>query len=272
MKLLGFQIKRNLRAPPRIYVVSLTTKTNYGSFIATQPDTFEGWEKMNKPEIIELQQFMLNLQAITKYLGEDAIEKQADFRFRLPMNFSAAMDEIRILCYQNDIELNIYDPIFLAIIQELKIATAKLKGAAKEQALVILDKIGLAEYKKLNHEQTIKVIFSELLSIPNKAERLDQQVKALFEKDNYYSPKAIEGMSQGTFKPPKWVVTCAIVVLLEEKPAFLKKLLSEDDFFNLLAKPLLNADHKRRLMKLIEQYDLGFLDEKVKVYCTKKSK
>ena len=70
MRQLLFEVKRNLKTLPRIYVKSSATKKIYGSFLANKPHDFEGWEKMDQVEKTELKQYMQNLSAISRYCGE----------------------------------------------------------------------------------------------------------------------------------------------------------------------------------------------------------
>ncbi len=86
---------------------------------------------------------------------------------------------------------------------------------------------------------------------------------ALFDKDKSYSPKAIDGMATGGSAPSKWLVACAIVILLDEKPKILKSILTDDDLFMLFAKPLLDNDKKAILSELIAKYKLAFLKNRL---------
>lgn len=271
MRLLGFDIRRNLKKPPRIHVKSVATGTIFGSFQADEPEGFEGWPQMNEAEAMELHHYMDNLKTVRQHLGEQALNEQSDYRLRLPLSFIEAIDDIGKICQRASVELDIYEPVLTAIIQQLKIAIVKLEGEHKTKALAILDRLGLADYKKMDYSKKIQAVFSELLSVHNKSEKLHKEAITLFDKDKSYSPKTLEGMANGEHKPSLWLVACAIKILADEKVNVLTKVLSENDFFILFAKPLLANDKKLLLLKFIKQYKLGFLNEAVVAYETAKS-
>ena len=79
-------------------------------------------------------------------------------------------------------EIDVYDALISTSIQYLKIITAQLPEEQKHKALAVLDKIGLADYKKVDLSLKIQAIFSELLWIHNKSEKLHQKAKELFQK------------------------------------------------------------------------------------------
>jgi hypothetical protein len=266
MRLLSFEIKRNLKKPPRVYVKASKTRAIYGSFPANEPEKFEGLEKMSDAEKAEFKPYLNNLKAVAHYIGSQYIDEQADYRLRLPMSFTDAIDEISLICDQSSIELDIYDPIVSSIIQTLKIAVAQLDEESKIQALKVLDKIGLSEYKKLDYSRETQAVFAEILLIHNKSEKLKDQAVTLFNKDKSYSPKAIESMATGESKPTKWLTACAIVILLEERRAMLNSILTHDDLFMLFAKPLIDNKQQEKLKALIENYKLNFLSEKFTSY------
>ncbi len=128
-----------------------------------------------------------------------------------------------------------------SIIQQMKIAISKLSGESKEQALELLDKANLAHYQKIDYSNQIKAIFSELQAVHNRSEKLHQKAINLFDKDKSYSPMAIKGMAQGETTPSKWLVSCAIDILIDERKESLESMLSADDLFMLWAKPLLQS-------------------------------
>jgi hypothetical protein len=99
------------------------------------------------------------------------------------------------------------------------------------------------EYKKLDLTLQIQAVFAELLAIHNKSEKLYEKALSLFDKDKSYSPKAIEGMATGESIPSKWLVACAIDILIDEKLDVLKTTLSTNDIFLLWAKQLLDNNH-----------------------------
>lgn len=264
MKLLSFEFKRNLKKPPRVHVKSANTGTIYGSFPADAPDMFEGWHLMDEAEAIELKLYINNLQAIKTYLSNDALNEQADYRLRLPASFIDVINEIALICHRENMSFDIFSPMLTAIIQEIKIITAKLENTSKTKALKLLDQLGLAEYKKMDYSQQIQAVFSELLSIYNKSELLHKEAIKLFDKDKSYSPKTLENMAVGATQPSRWLVACAISILAEEKPTIITRILSEDDLFMLFAKPMLDHNKKDKLLSLLKKFKWDFLIIKTK--------
>lgn len=250
-KVLRFEIKQNLRRPARIYVKSPDLKSSYGYFHADNPGAFDGWDQLSSEQSIELKLFIQNIDAINALFDKEASSNLIDFRFRLPMDFVATINELGSLLVQEGIEFNLFESAITGMIQQLKIATTKLNDKEKRQALTILDKIGLAEYKKLDFTQQKQAVFSELLAIHNKSEKLHDKALHLFNKDKKFSPLAIEGMATGDsgMIPSNWLVACAIDILIEEKLLILKTILSDNDIFILWAKPIF--DNKFYLDELL---------------------
>ncbi|HDV5714149.1 TPA: hypothetical protein RJG04_002906 [Legionella pneumophila] len=103
----------------------------------------------------------------------------------------------------------------------------------------------------------IQAIFSELLSIHNKSEKLHQKAKMLFSKDKSIAPKTIEEIAKGELSTSKWLVACAVEILLEEKPDIVQKILADDDILFLWANPLLK--NNRPIKELL--HTLGSLND-----------
>ncbi|STY78881.1 Uncharacterised protein [Legionella wadsworthii] len=78
----------------------------------------------------------------------------------------------------------------------------------------------------------------------------------LFNKDKSIAPKTIEEIAKGELSTSKWLVACAIEILLEEKPDIVQKILSDNDIFFLWATPLLK--NHRPLKELLD--NLGSLN------------
>ena len=247
-KLLRLEIKQNLRRPPRVYVKSTDLKTIHGSFHVDNIEGFNGWDQLSVAQKVELKQFMQNVKAVYDLLTPSPANTLTDFRFRLPYEFIELLENIEIICHQNDVELNIFDAMITSIIQQLKIAVSKLSGENKEQALQLLDKAHLAEYQKIDYSQQTQAVFSELQAVYDRSEKMHQKAINLFGKDKSYSPLAIKGMAEGETTPSKWLVSCAIDVLIDERKETLESMLSEDDLFMLWAKPLLKNDHSTENM------------------------
>ena len=271
MKLLRFETKRNLKSAPRIHVRSTAKNICYGSFRADKPEEFQGWEQMSQAEIIEVKLYMQNLDAVKSYLGTTLLDSQTDYRLRLPQQFADAAEQISLLCVEEEIDINIYRSIILSVIQELKIYTNKLSNDSKAKALTILDKLNLAEYNKVDYKQKTQAIFSELLPLCKKADKLKHKAELLFDKQKNYSRYAINNMAIGEVVPSKWLTACAIVILIEEKPIVLKNMLSEGDLFVLFAKQMIDNDKTDQLRELVKQHHLTFLEEKIVHYLDKKS-
>ena len=270
-KVLRFEIKQNLRRPARVYVKSPDLKISYGYFHADNPSAFEGWGKLSSEQTIELKLFIQNIDAINTLLDKDSSSSLIDFRFRLPIDFVATINELGSLLVQEGIEFNLFESAITGMIQQLKIATAKLNDKEKRQALTMLDKIGLADYKKLDFTQQKQAVFSELLAIHNKAEKLHEKALHLFKKDKSFSPLAIEGMATGDSDmiPSNWLVACAIDIIIDEKLSILKAVLSDNDIFVLWAKPLLdNGFNERDLIKKVRELKFHGLETKINEYTT----
>lgn len=267
MKTLLFNVKRNLKKPPKIYVLSPDKKITFGSFSSDNPAEFTEWTSLNLEQTVELKQYMQNMRALSNHF-ESSLNEQMDFRLRLPMSFIQCVNDISALAIKNDLELDIFEPMITSMIQQLKIILAKLPFEEKQQALAMLNKIGLAEYKKIDFSNQIQAVFSELLLIHRKSEKLEIEAKQLFNKVKRITRKSLEDIAQGHLDTPLWVVACAIEILLHEQPDILKKTLSEDDLFMLWAKQLLDRGHeydnvlhkarslgRKELINKIEQYD-----------------
>ncbi|HAT2000662.1 TPA: hypothetical protein JBF54_14095 [Legionella pneumophila] len=265
-KLLAFEIKHNLRRPARVYVKSPDLKTIYGSFSLDNTSAFENWEALTLAQQAELKQFIHNIDAVNKHIKPEINDVLTEFRLRLPISIIHALNELSIICNRENVELNVYDPIILNIIQQMKISTAKLSNESKTEAFSILEKANIADYKKIDYSSQIQGIFAELLHIHNKSEKLYEKAKSLFEKDKSYSPKALESMASGESNPSKWLVSCAIDLLLDEEKD-INSLLSEDDLFMLWVKPQLdqNLDNDRVVQRL-SHMNLEGLIERSKRY------
>jgi hypothetical protein len=253
MKKLSFAVKANMNKPPRVHVQSADKKTTYGAFQANDCSEFNSWEKLSPEETIELKQYMNNLIAIEHYFSTQSLGEQKDFRIRLPGSFIQAISELSVICLEEGISLDVYDAMISAAIQQLKIKTSSLSDDKKQRALAILNQIGLAENSKPDVSLKIQAVFSELLSIHNKSEKLHQKAIALFNKEKSIAPKTIEEIAKGKLSTSRWLVTCAIEILLEEKPDILQKTLSDEDILFLWANPLLkNNIPKEELFKKLE--------------------
>ncbi|STY78882.1 Uncharacterised protein [Legionella wadsworthii] len=180
MKKLSFAVKANMNKPPRVHVQSADKKATYGSFQANNCDEFDGWEKLSQEETIELKHYMNNLGAIEHYFSIKALSEQKDFRIRLPGSFMDAIDEISKLCFEEHINLNVYDAMISAAIGQLKIKTASLPDDKKQQALILLNQLGLSENVKTDVSLKIQAVFSELLSIHNKSEKTVPKSQSAF--------------------------------------------------------------------------------------------
>jgi len=254
MKKLSFAIKANMNKPPRIHVQSSDKKTTHGSFQANDCNQFTNWEQLSSDETVELKHYMNNLKAIELYFSTKALSEQKDFRMKLPISFIQAIADLSTLCLEEDINLDVYDAMISAAIQQLKVSAGTLSNEAKPRALAILQDIGLNQKNKPSLSLKTQAIFHELLPIHNKSEKLYQKAITLFDKDKSISPMTIEEISKGELSTSRWLITCAIDVLLEENPEAINNMLSDDDLLFLWAKPLIKQGHSREtLVKQIEK-------------------
>jgi len=245
-KQLRLEIKQNLKKPPRVYVKSTDLKTTYGSFHVDAVDDFDGWDKLSTQQAVELRQFMQNVSAVYEHLKPSPTNMLTDFRFRLPVEFVGLLEKLEIICLNESVGINIFDSIITTIIQQMKVATNKLDGDAKIQALELLSKANLAEYKKQDFSGQTQAIFAELQSVYNRSEKLHNKAIALFDKDKSYSPLAIKGMANGETTPAKWLVACAIDVLIDEQSSAIAKMLSCDDIYMLWVVPIFKAQNNKQ--------------------------
>jgi len=239
--------------PPKIYVASADRKTTYGSFTADNCDQFDNWESLNPEETVELKQYMDNMKAIERNFSKKALNEQQDFRVRLPQNFIEAIHEISLICNETSQHIDVYENMINAVIQHLKVTITKLPDNEKQRCLNILNAIGLSDNKKIDVSLKIQSIFSELLSIHNKSEKLHQKAIELYAKDKSIAPRTIEEIAKGEQETSRWLVSCAIDILVEEKPDIIKKLLSNDDMLHFWINPLESTNISKELIKLRKQ-------------------
>lgn len=141
-----------------------------------------------------------------------------------------------------------------SIIHQARIATSKLKSAPKMKALALLDKANIADFQKQTHAEQIQSVFAELQTIYNRSEKLHQKALSLFDKDKSYSPRAIQGMATGETLPSKWLVACAIDLLIDEQCVRVQSLLTANDLYLLWGKPLFDSTYTQE--KLIDRATL----------------
>ncbi len=244
-KQLRLEIKQNLKKPPRVYVKSTDLKTTYGSFHVNAVGDFDSWDKLSTQQSVELRQFMQNVSAVYEHLKPSPTNMLTDFRFRLPVEFVELLEKLEIICFNENVDINIFESIIPIIVQQMKVATNKLDGDAKIQALELLTKANLAEYKKQDFRSQTQAIFAELQAVYNRSEKLHEKAVALFDKDKSYSPLAIKGMANGETTPAKWLIACAIDVLIDEQGDAVSKMLSHDDIYMLWAVPIFKAQNDK---------------------------
>ncbi|WP_199741699.1 hypothetical protein [Legionella sp. km535] len=141
-------------------------------------------------------------------------------------------EQIRITTFLTDepgnIKLGIDAPGILVNREE--VYKRKLEHHQPEQS----DKLSIDYSKK------VQEIFTRLNSITHKSEKLETAAKKLFDKDKILTPKSINKIACGEMNTTKWIITCAIDVLITERALSVKKVLSPDELYQLWAKPLLN--------------------------------
>lgn len=250
-KALRFEMKQNLRRATRIYVKSHDLKICYGYFHADNTASFDGWALLSDEQKAELTLFIHNIEAINTLLGNDASNRLVDFRFRLPVDFLTTLHELVNIFNTENVRYNFFEAALTGITQQMKLATAQLSAEKKLEALTLLDKAGLADYKKFDLASPTQAVFSELLGLHNKSEKLHEKARTLFNKDKSYSPKCIEGIALGESQPAKWLTACAIDLLIDERLDILGSFLNDDELFMLWAKPLL--DNKFNIHTLLDR-------------------
>lgn len=181
-----------------MFIMMSSDKTiTYGSFSASNPDEFTGWDQLNTIQKIELNQYMQNMRVIYNYFGEQGLNEQSDFRLRLPLSFISCINEINIMATNNQIEMDIFKPMVMSLIQQLKVVSKKLPEPDKSKVLELLEKLGLSEQNKMDYSAQIQAVCNSLLTIFKKSEKLELLAKELFNKNKILTPKSIEQMDCG---------------------------------------------------------------------------
>jgi sRNA-binding carbon storage regulator CsrA len=109
----------------------------------------------------------------------------------------------------------------------------------KKKLAKITNGLGLSEQVAVDYSPKTQQIFTQLMSITNKSEKLEVAAKQLFDKDKILTPKSIERIANGDMGTSSWLVTCALDILIEEKPESIKNHLSANSIFKLWAMPLI---------------------------------
>ncbi len=91
----------------------------------------------------------------------------------------------------------------------------------------------------------IQALFTELNRITCKSEKLELAAKELFERDKIIPPSVLEQFANGKKSTNRWIITCAIDVLLREHPQALKLIFSADELYLHWATPLLQRGIKK---------------------------
>ncbi|MCL5271922.1 MAG: hypothetical protein M1486_01120, partial [Gammaproteobacteria bacterium] len=84
-----------------------------------------------------------------------------------------------------------------------------------------------------------QALFSELILITHKSEKIEKAAKELFERDKIITAQTLACIARGEKSTTAWIVTCAIDVLIRETPKSLNRLLSSDELHRRWSKPLL---------------------------------
>lgn len=201
MKSLSFNVKRNLSKSLNLYVLSIDKRITYGAFSADNVEEFSGWGQLSLVQKSELLQYMHNMQCIHMQFGLLGLNEQTDFRLRLPNSLVQCINEISIMCTENQIEMDIYQPIMQSIIHQIKVASQKLPVSERAKALDLLNKIGISDNRKIDYSLQIQKIFSELIHIYMKTEKLQAHAKELFKKTNYYLQNLLSPYPKVQFNP-----------------------------------------------------------------------
>lgn len=237
-KYLRFEIKQNLHNPGRVYVRKADSKDLCGSFRLDTPDDFDNWDSLNGDEKVELNFFIKNIKAINSHLLINHSESLSDIRLRLPDSLVKGLYDISRLCEKNGTNFNIFDSIITSIVQNIKVSTNELCEPDKQEAQRIIERLNLTGINKQDHKDQIRVVFSELQKVLDFSQKLYLKSDILFEKNKRYSNRAIQGMALGETVPSKWLVSCAIDILLDESPSVIQTILTPDDFFMLYIRPM----------------------------------
>jgi sRNA-binding carbon storage regulator CsrA len=119
----------------------------------------------------------------------------------------------------------------------------------------------------IDYAKKIPAIFTELLSVTHKSEKLEDAAQKLFHKDKILTPKSIEKIARGDMPTSKWIVTCAIDILITERFKSINKFLSPYELFVLWAKPLLNrTTENQTILTKSSLLDMPLLIEHISNY------
>lgn len=243
MKHLTYRWRINLAKAPRVSVHNASTLKKYGAFSADNPEDFDGWQNLNEAERVEFCQYMQNLKSVTTHFGKPALNQIARLTLLLPSPVLEVIDNFHKLCEKEGVNFDLPGVLVNSVVQSLKAATPQLYGDAKMAALKELEKIGLAQYTKLDFDVQIRAIFSELLTVPDGVIHLESTTQTLFGKKKRISATMLKKIASGEEKTSKWLCSCVIQVLHEQKPKSLDGLLSEQELFSLWLKPLIDNGH-----------------------------
>jgi len=238
-KKLLFEIKQNQTKPPKVYIRIRETRAIIGSFSFDELPNGDAWENLPNDMQLEIQQFIDNLKAIVPHMSNDAGYNSEDIRFRLPKKLLQAWHEISALYKSEGKSFDIYEPMVKSIMQTMMSAGHQLNQENRYKMDFILAKAGLIYYNRLDHKHQNKAIFTELLKIHHKSEKLYQKALDIFQKDKSFSPKAIENMANGDMNPQKWLSASALLVMMDEGIPIIN-FINFDDLFMLCIKPLLD--------------------------------
>lgn len=113
----------------------------------------------------------------------------------------------------------------------------------------------------------IQALFTALLSVTNKSEKLEVAAKKLFDKVKILTPLTLEQIARGDRPTTKWIITCAIDVLINEQSTAVQSLFSLDELFIFWARPLLNRKfNPQELLQKVTYMEMPLLLEKISSY------
>lgn len=103
----------------------------------------------------------------------------------------------------------------------------------------------------MDYQQKTQALFSELILITHKSEKLERAAKELFERDKIITAQTLACIARGEKSTTAWIVTCAIDVLIRENPKSLEPILSSDELHRRWSKPLLQrgVDKAKLILK-----------------------
>lgn len=117
----------------------------------------------------------------------------------------------------------------------------------------------------------IQALFTALLLVTNPSEQLEVAAKQLFDKVKTLSLLTLEQIARGERATSKWIITCALDVLIQAQSNVVQSLFSSDELFIFFARPLLNRKFSHQeLLKSVSYMEMPLLIEQITDYSSSK--